>query len=266
MKIVNEIRINALKALHAAGSGHPGGSLSCIDILYTLYFKITNISKDNLSENNRDRVVLSKGHAAPALYATLVAKDIIEEKELYKLRHTGSLLEGHPTLKIPGVEAVSGPLGIGFSQGLGMALGAKLQNLPYRTYSILGDGECNEGQVWEGAMFASFHKLDNFVAIIDYNKLQSDDYCENITALEPLADKWRAFGWNVIEVDGHLLSEIEDAFINCSNTKNKPSVIIAHTIKGKGVSFMEGDPLWHGSRAPNDDELKIAIKELGGEV
>jgi transketolase len=260
----NYIRINLLKALHNAGSGHPGGSLSCVDILYILYFKIANIDKNNLTDKNRDRIVLSKGHAAPALYATLVEKGILSLGELLELRQTNSLCEGHPTIKIPGVEAVSGPLGIGFSQALGMALGAKLQNLSYRTYAILGDGECNEGQIWEGAMFATYHKLDNFVAIVDYNKLQSDDYCENITALEPLADKWRAFGWNVIEVDGHNLRNIEEAFDRCSKIKGKPSVIIAHTIKGKGVSFMENDPLWHGSRAPTKQELEIAIKELGG--
>lgn len=264
MNKYNKIRINLLNSLHNAGSGHPGGSLSCSDILGILYFKIANISKDNIKDKNRDRVILSKGHAAPALYATLVEKEFLSLDELLKLRQTGSICEGHPTLKIPGVEAVSGPLGIGFSQALGMALGAKLQKLSYRTYAILGDGECNEGQVWEGAMFATFHKLDNFVAIVDYNKLQSDDFCENITALDPLQDKWKAFGWNVIEIDGHNLLQLEEAFDRCSKIKGKPSVIIAHTIKGKGVSFMENDPLWHGSRAPNKEELEIAIKELGG--
>jgi transketolase len=262
---MNQIRIELLKSLHYAGSGHPGGSLSCVDILYHLYFHEANISKENIHDINRDRIILSKGHAAPALYAVLEAKGFIPKEELYKLRHTGALLEGHPTLKIAGVEAVSGPLGIGFSQSLGMALGAKLQNLSYRTYSILGDGECNEGQIWEGAMFASFHKLDNFVAIVDYNKLQSDDYCDNITALEPLADKWKAFGWFVIEIDGHNLSQINEAFDRAKKIKNKPTVLIAHTIKGKGVSFMENNPLWHGSRAPNPKELAQAIEELGGE-
>lgn len=264
MKIENKIRINTLRSLHFAGSGHPGGSLSCVDILKVLYFNISNISISNLDDYARDRIILSKGHAAPALYATLVAKNIIEEKELYSLRHAGSLLEGHPTLKTPGVEAVSGPLGIGFSQALGMALGAKLQKQDFRTYAILGDGECNEGQIWEGAMFGAFHKLDNFVAIVDYNKLQSDDNCENITALEPLSDKWKAFGWNVIEVNGHNLLELEESFDRGSKIKNKPTVIIAHTIKGKGVSFMENDPAWHGSRAPSENELKLAIQELGG--
>jgi transketolase len=264
MDINNKIRINLLKALHNACSGHPGGSLSCVDILAILYFKVANISKNNLDDNNRDRIVLSKGHAAPALYATLVEKEILQLSELLKLRQTNQLCEGHPTVKIPGVEAVSGPLGIGFSQALGMALGAKMQNLSYRTYAILGDGECNEGQVWEGAMFGAYHKLDNFVAIIDYNKLQSDDYCENITALEPLAKKLEAFGWNVIEIDGHNIVQLQEAFDRCNKIKNKPSVIIAHTIKGKGVSFMENDPLWHGSRAPNKEELQMAIDELGG--
>ena len=262
---MNQIRIELLKSLHHAGSGHPGGSLSCVDILYHLYFKEANINKENLKDVSRDRIILSKGHAAPALYATLALKGFIPKEELYKLRHTNALLEGHPTLKTAGVEAVSGPLGIGFSQGLGMALGAKLQNLSYRTYAILGDGECNEGQIWEGAMFGSFHKLDNFVAIVDYNKLQSDDYCDNITALEPLSDKWKAFGWHVIEIDGHNDSQIKEAFDRAKKIKHKPTVIIAHTIKGKGVSFMENNPLWHGSRAPNKEELAQAIEELGGE-
>lgn len=264
-KKIDNIRINLLKGLHNAGSGHPGGSLSCSDILGVLYLKVTNINNDNIKDKNRDRIILSKGHAAPALYAALVEKELLPLSELLQLRQTGSICEGHPTLKVPGVEAVSGPLGIGFSQALGMALGAKLQNLSYRTYAILGDGECNEGQIWEGAMFATFHKLDNFVAIVDYNKLQSDDHCENITALEPLADKWKAFGWNVLEVNGHNLPQLEEAFDRCSKIKAKPSIIIAHTIKGKGVSFMENDPLWHGSRAPNKEELELAIRELGGD-
>lgn len=261
--IRNRIRLNLLESLHFAGSGHPGGSLSCVDILYVLYFKVANICRNNLNDLNRDRIILSKGHAAPALYAIFEEKDFIKKEELYKLRHTGSLLEGHPTLKIPGVEAVSGPLGIGFSQGLGMALGAKLQNKTFRIFAILGDGECNEGQIWEGAMFASYHKLDNFVAIVDYNKLQSDDYCENITALEPLSKKWEAFGWNTIEVNGHDEASLIESFDRASKIKGKPTVIIAHTIKGKGVSFMENDPLWHGSRAPNKDEMQKIKKELG---
>ncbi len=261
--IRNRIRLNLLESLHFAGSGHPGGSLSCVDILYVLYFKVANICRNNLNDVNRDRIILSKGHAAPALYSVFEAKEFINKEELYKLRHTGSLLEGHPTLKIPGVEAVSGPLGIGFSQGLGMALGAKLQNKTFRTFAILGDGECNEGQIWEAAMFASYHKLDNFVAIVDYNKLQSDDYCENITALEPLSKKWEAFGWNTIEVNGHDEASLIESFDRASKIKGKPTVIIAHTIKGKGVSFMENDPLWHGSRAPNKDEMQKIKKELG---
>jgi len=250
--------------LHHAGSGHPGGSLSCADILYILYFKIANYKIENINASNRDRIVLSKGHAAPALYSVLIEKNIIEHDELFKLRHTNSLLEGHPTNNVPGVEAVSGPLGIGFSQALGMALAAKLQKQSFRIFAVLGDGECNEGQIWEGAMFGSFHKLDNFVAIVDYNKLQSDDFCENITSLEPLSDKWKAFGWNVLEVDGHNHDQLLEGFDRCSKMKNKPSVIIAHTIKGKGVSFMENNPLWHGSRAPNNLELEQSIAELEG--
>ena len=260
----NKIRLSLLESLHYAGSGHPGGSLSCVDILTILYFKIANVSNKNLTDENRDRIILSKGHAAPALYAVLSEKEIIDKKELKYLRQTNHLLEGHPTLKIPGVEAVSGPLGIGFSQGLGMALGAKLQNMNFKTFVILGDGECNEGQIWEGAMFATHHKLDNFVAIVDYNKLQSDDFCENITSLEPLSKKWESFGWNVIEVNGHNFLDLEEAFDRASKLKGKATVIIAHTIKGKGISFMENNPLWHGSRSPNKEELKQIENELGG--
>ena len=232
-----------------------------VDILVYLYFKEMNISE--WRDPNRDRFILSKGHACPALYAVLVEKGFIEEKELWTLRKTGALLQGHPEVGVPGIEVASGSLGQGFSAALGIALGAKRLKRSFRVYTILGDGECNEGQVWEGAMFGAFHKLDNLVAIIDYNNLQSDDRCDNVTALSPLNEKWRAFGWNVLEIDGHNFRDIEISLKTARNTKDKPTCIIAHTIKGRGVSFMEDNPAWHGSRGLTDEELELALKKLG---
>ncbi|WP_025209158.1 transketolase [Hippea sp. KM1] len=262
-KIAAKIRIGTLKSIHYADSGHPGGSLSIVGILVYLYFKEMNIK--DWRDPNRDRFVLSKGHACPALYAVLAEKGFIEKKELWNLRKTGALLQGHPEIGIPGIEVVSGSLGQGFSAALGIALGAKRLNKSFRVYVILGDGECNEGQVWEGAMFGAFHKLDNLVAIVDYNNLQSDSNCDNVTALSPLNEKWKAFGWHVLEINGHDFKEIENAFKVARRTKGKPTCIIAHTIKGKGVSFMENNPAWHGSRGLTEEELRQALKELGEE-
>jgi len=260
-KIAKKVRANTLKSIYNAKSGHPGGSLSIVDILVYLYFKEMNIQ--NWQDPNRDRFILSKGHACPALYAVLAEKGFIEKNELWNLRKTGALLQGHPEVGIPAIEVASGSLGQGFSAALGIALGAKRLNKDFRVYTILGDGECNEGQVWEGAMFGTFHKLDNLVAIIDYNNLQSDNTCDNVTALSPLNEKWRAFGWHVLEIDGHDFEEIDNAFKTARKTKDKPTCIIAHTIKGKGVSFMENNPNWHGSRSLTDDEIKQALEELG---
>ncbi|MGB9755835.1 MAG: transketolase [Desulfurella sp.] len=247
-----------------AGSGHPGGSLSSADIIAYLFEKELNFSVENQNNINRDRFVLSKGHACLALYAVLAYKGFFSVEEFKSLRKVGGMLQGHPDrLKTPGVEFNSGSLGQGFSFAIGCALGAKLKNLSYRTYALLGDGELNEGQVWEGAMFASHYRLDNLVAIVDYNKLQSDDFCSNITSIEPLRDKFVAFGWEAIEIDGHNFEQIENAFGLAKNTKNKPFIIIAHTIKGKGVSFMENNPKWHGSLSPSGIEKEIAFKELG---
>jgi len=259
-KLSKQIRKLTLLSIYHAGSGHPGGALSIVELLVYLYFKEMNI--ENLDDPLRDRFILSKGHACPALYSVLVKKGFIEEEELWRLRHTNALLQGHPEMGIPGIEAPSGSLGQGFSIALGMAIGAKKLNKNFRTYVILGDGECNEGQVWEGAMFGAHHRLDNIVAIVDYNKLQSDDKCDNITSLSNLSDKWKAFNWNVIEIDGHNFSEIENALTSARHTLNKPTCIIAHTIKGKGVSFMENNPNWHGSRTLTDEELNIALEEI----
>ena len=256
-----KIRTYILKSIYHARSGHPGGSLSIVDILVYLYFKEMNIK--DWQDPDRDRFVLSKGHACPALYSVLVLKGFIKEEELWNLRKTGAMLQGHPEFGIPGIEVPSGSLGQGFSNALGIALGAKRLNKRFRVYTILGDGECNEGQVWEGAMFGAFHKLDNLVAIVDYNNLQSDNKCDNITALSPLNEKWKAFGWNVIDINGHDFVEIDNAFKIAKKTKGKPTCIIAHTVKGKGVSFMENNPAWHGSRGLTEKEFKQALEELG---
>jgi transketolase len=226
-----------------AGSGHPGGSLSIAEIITYLFNCELNFSINNYLDQNRDRFILSKGHSCLALYAALAQKGFFNKKEFKKLRHVNGMLQGHPDrLKTPGVEFNSGSLGQGFSFALGCALGGKLNNRDFRVYVLLGDGELNEGQVWEGFMFGAFHKLDNIVAIIDNNRLQSDDLNTNITALEPITEKLQAFGWQVIEINGH-------------------NVILAHTIKGKGISFMENDPKWHGSLSPQGEERKIALKE-----
>ena len=261
-KIANSVRKKILYSIYYAGSGHPGGALSCADILVYLYFREMNIS--DLNDPERDRFILSKGHSCPALYAVLSEKGFIPEEELWKLRKTGALLQGHPEMGIPGVEAPSGSLGQGFSFALGVALAAKRTGRKFRTYVLLGDGECNEGEVWEGAMFGAFHQLDNLVAIVDYNKLQSDSHCEEVTSLDPLAEKWKAFNWNVVEINGHSFEEIAFALDIARKVRRKPTCIIAHTVKGKGVSFMENNPLWHGSRAPSREELELALKELEG--
>ena len=258
--LAKNVRKKVLLSVFHAGSGHIGGSLSCADILTYLYFKEMNIPAPDYED--RDRFILSKGHSCPALYSVLSEKGFIPEEELWRLRKTGALLQGHPEVGIPGIEAPSGSLGQGFSFALGVALAAKKLKKSFRVYIMLGDGECNEGEVWEGAMFGAHHQLDNLTAIIDYNKLQSDDYCDNITSLEPLAEKWKTFGWYVIEIDGHDFNQIAFAFNTARKIKKRPTCIIAHTIKGKGVSFMEDNPMWHGSRAPSEEELRMALKEL----
>ena len=245
-----------------AGSGHPGGSLSCVEIVTYLFSKELNFSPANSNDYNRDRFILSKGHACLVLYAALAQKGFFSTEEFKKLRHVGGMLQGHPDrLKTPGVEFNSGSLGQGFSFALGCAMGAKLKGLSFRTYVLLGDGELNEGQVWEGMMFASHHRLDNIVAIVDYNKLQSDNYCDNVTSLEPLVDKFKAFGWYAREIDGHDFRGIANAFDRVKKIKGRPSIILAHTIKGKGISFMENNPKWHGSLAPTAQEREQALRE-----
>ncbi len=259
------IRINALKAIHAAKSGHPGGSLSSADILATLYFGELNIDPKNPKMVDRDKFVLSKGHAVPALYAALGERGFYEVSEMMTLRQVGSKFQGHPNMsKVPGIEMSTGSLGQGFSAAVGMAVAGKIDKNPGRVYVLTGDGELQEGIVWEAAMQASHRKLDNLVAIVDLNGLQIDGKVSDVKCVCPVDEKFRSFGWNVISVDGHNFEELTTAFKEAKSSKGVPTAIIAHTHKGKGVSFMEDNAGWHG-KAPSDEELATAIEELGGD-
>ena len=259
------IRINALKAIHAAKSGHPGGSLSSADILATLYFGELNIDPKNPKMVDRDKFVLSKGHAVPALYAALGERGFYEVSEMMTLRQVGSKFQGHPNMrKVPGIEMSTGSLGQGFSAAVGMAIAGKIDKNPGRVYVLTGDGELQEGIVWEAAMQASHRKLDNLVAIVDLNGLQIDGKVSDVKCVCPVDEKFRSFGWNVISVDGHNFEELTTAFKEAKSSKGVPTAIIAHTHKGKGVSFMEDNAGWHG-KAPSDEELAAAIEELGGD-
>ena len=259
------IRINALKAIHAAKSGHPGGSLSSADILATLYFGELNIDPKNPKMADRDKFVLSKGHAVPALYAALGERDFYEVSEMMTLRQVGSKFQGHPNMsKVPGIEMSTGSLGQGFSAAVGMAVAGKIDKNPGRVYVLTGDGELQEGIVWEAAMQAAHRKLDNLVAIVDLNGLQIDGKVSDVKCVCPVDEKFRSFGWNVINVDGHNFEELTTAFKEAKSSEGVPTAIIAHTHKGKGVSFMEDNAGWHG-KAPSDEELATAIEELGGD-
>lgn len=257
-------RVQVIKMIYRAQSGHPGGSLSCMDILTALYFHHLRINPQEPAWENRDRFVLSKGHAAPALYVVLAELGYFPKETLFTLRQLGSILQGHPDMrKTPGVEMSTGSLGNGLSVGIGMALGARLARKNYHVYALIGDGEVDEGGIWEAAMAASKYKLDNLTAICDFNRVQLDGPIEEIMPLDPLPEKWEAFNWNVIEMDGHNMGEILDALDKAKQVRGRPTMIVAHTVKGKGVSFMEGKFQWHGN-APNEEEYKIALKELGG--
>lgn len=259
------IRINALKAIHAAKSGHPGGSLSSADILATLYFGELNIDPKNPKMADRDKFVLSKGHAVPALYAALGERGFYEVNEMMTLRQVGSKFQGHPNMsKVPGIEMSTGSLGQGFSVAVGMAIAGKIDKNPGRVYALTGDGELQEGIVWEAAMQAAHRKLDNLVAIVDLNGLQIDGKVSDVKCVCPVDEKFRSFGWNVINVDGHNFEELTTAFDEAKKCGGVPTAIIAHTHKGKGVSFMEDNAGWHG-KAPSDEELAAAIEELGGD-
>ncbi len=256
------IRRGIVTALHSAKSGHPGGSLSAADIMTYLYFEEMNIDPQDPKKADRDRFVLSKGHVAPALYSTLAERGYFPKEDLVTLRHTGSYLQGHPDMKhIPGVDMSAGSLGQGISAAVGMALAAKLDGKDYRVFAMCGDGEIEEGQVWEASMFAASRNLDNFTVIVDNNNLQIDGTIEEVCSPYPIDEKFKAFGFEVICIDGHNFDEIEAAFAKAKETKGKPTAIIAKTTKGKGVSFMENQCGWHG-KAPNDDEFAQAIKEL----
>ncbi|SMB85618.1 transketolase subunit A [Desulfonispora thiosulfatigenes DSM 11270] len=261
-KKATEIRRNIIKMIGAAGSGHPGGSLSATDIVTYLYFKEMKVDANNPKWDERDRFVLSKGHAAPVLYAALAEKGFFPVKELLTLRQIDSKLQGHPDMKkVSGVEMSTGSLGTGFSTSIGMALAGKLDKRDSYIYVMLGDGELQEGQVWEAAMAASHYKLDNIIAILDNNGLQIDGNIEEVMNPYPIIDKWSAFGWDVIEIDGHDFESIEAGFKKAKETKGKPSILVAKTVKGKGVSFMENKANWHGS-APNKEEVDKALQEL----
>ena len=261
-KIANEVRKGVIKSTHAAKSGHPGGSLSVADIMTYLYFEEMNVDPKNPQWADRDRLVLSKGHVAPALYATLAEKGFLPKEDLLTLRHVGSYLQGHPDMKgIPGVDMSSGSLGQGVSCAAGMALAAKLDNKDYRVYAITGDGEIEEGQIWEAAMFAGFRKLDNLVVIVDNNNLQIDGAIDEVCSPYPIDKKFEAFNFHTIVIDGNNFDEIRAALKEARETKGMPTAIIARTTKGKGVSFMENNVGWHG-KGPNDEECKIALEEL----
>ena len=261
-KIAADIRIGVIEAVHSAKSGHPGGALSSADILACLYFSELNVDPTNPADPERDRFVLSKGHSCPALYATLAEKGFFSKDELKSFRRLGSIMQGHPDMKnIPGVDMSAGSLGQGISCACGMALSAKIDKKDYRTYAIIGDGESQEGQVWEAIMFAAHYKLDNLCLFVDNNGLQIDGKVKDVMNVMPYASKFKAFGWNVISVDGHNIKEILTALDEARNTKGKPTAIIAKTVKGKGVSFMEDKADWHG-KAPNDEQYEKAISEL----
>ena len=258
----NNLRISIIEEVYNAKCGHPGGSLSIADIMTYLYFVEMNVDPKNPKMDNRDRFVLSKGHTAPALYAALAERGFFPKEDLVTLRKTASYLQGHPDMKgVPGVDMSTGSLGQGISTACGMALSAKVSGEGYRVYTVLGDGESEEGQVWEAAMFAAHYKLDNLVAIVDFNGLQIDGPITEVMNPTPHDEKFSAFGWNVITIDAHNFDEIESAFKQARETKGKPTAIIAKSTKGKGVSYMENACEWHG-QAPKEDLYKVAIADL----
>ena len=262
MKTANEVRKGIVTSVHSAKAGHPGGSLSAADLFTYLYFEELNVDPKDPKKADRDRFVLSKGHTAPGLYAALAEKGFFPKEDLITLRHTGSYLQGHPDMKcIPGVDMSSGSLGQGVSAAVGMAIAAKISGDDYRVYTLLGDGEIQEGQVWEAAMLASHHKLDNLLVIVDNNNLQIDGEITKGNSPYPIDKKFEAFNFHVINIDGNDFDQIDAAFKEAKSVKGRPTVIIAKTVKGKGVSFMENQAGWHG-KAPNDEEFKIAMADL----
>ena len=261
-RIANDVRRGIIDSVYSAGCGHPGGSLSIADILTYLYFEEMNVDPKDPKKQDRDRFVLSKGHTAPALYSVLAQKGYFPKEDLVTLRQIDSHLQGHPDMKgTPGVDMTTGSLGLGISAACGMALSGKVYNAPYRVYAVLGDGETEEGQVWEAAMFASHYKLDNLCAVLDLNKLQIDGPIAEVMNPMPHDEKFRAFGWHVIVINAHSFTELEAAFNEAKTVKGKPTMIIANSVKGKGVSYMENKCEWHG-QAPKEDLYKVAVEEL----
>ena len=261
-KVANEVRKGIVTSVHAAKAGHPGGSLSAADIFTYLYFEEMNVDPKDPEKADRDRFVLSKGHTAPGLYSALALKGYFPVDDLETLRHLGSYLQGHPDMKhIPGVDMSSGSLGQGISAAVGMAIAGKMDNADYRVYTLLGDGEIQEGQVWEASMMAGFRKLDNLVVIVDNNNLQIDGAIDEVCSPYPIDKKFEAFNFHVINIDGNDFDQIDAAFKEAKATKGMPTAIIAHTVKGKGVSFMENQVGWHGT-APNDEQYAVAMEEL----
>ena len=261
-KVANEVRKGIITSVHAAKAGHPGGSLSAADIFTYLYFEEMNVDPKDPKKADRDRFVLSKGHTAPGLYSALAQKGYFPVEDLDTLRHLGSFLQGHPDMKhIPGVDMSSGSLGQGISAAVGMAIAGKMDNADYRVYTLLGDGEIQEGQVWEASMMAGFRKLDNLVVIVDNNNLQIDGAIDEVCSPYPIDKKFEAFNFHVINIDGNDFDQIDAAFKEAKATKGMPTAIIAHTVKGKGVSFMENQVGWHGT-APNDEQYAVAMEEL----
>ena len=261
-----KLRKNIVLQVYSANSGHPGGSLSIADILSYLYNVEMNVDAKNPKDPNRDRFVLSKGHASPAIYAALALKGYFDEEELKKFRNIKGILQGHPDMKgVPGVDMSSGSLGQGISAACGMAIAGKKTNKDYRVYAVLGDGEIEEGQVWEAAMFAAHYKLDNLCAFLDLNGLQIDGKTADVMSSAPADEKFKAFGWNVLVIDGHSFEEIEAALNNARNTKGKPTMIVCNTTKGKGVSYMENQAGWHGA-APTEEQFNIAMAELDAAI
>jgi transketolase len=261
-EVARKIRIAIIEMLSKAGSGHPGGSLSSAEIVTVLFFHTLRHKPNDPQWPDRDRFHLSKGHSCPVVYAALAECGYFDKKELMKLRQLGALLQGHPDRRTPGIDCASGSLGQGLSVALGMSLAGRMDKKDYRVYCLMGDGEIQEGNIWEAAMASAHYKCDNLCAILDYNGFQIDGKVSEVMALEPVKDKWQAFGWHVIEIDGHKIPEIINAFEKAKTVKGKPSIIIAKTTKGKGVSFMENVVDFHG-RAPNEAETKQALKDLG---
>ncbi|MCU0245664.1 MAG: transketolase [Bryobacter sp.] len=260
--ICKQVRRDIVEMIAAAKSGHPGGSLSAVELLVALYFDSMRHDPANPAWPERDRFILGKGHAAPVLYSVLAEAGYTPKETLNTLRKLGSIYQGHPDRRfIPALEASTGSLGQGLSVGLGMACALKLNGSSSRVYVVLGDGEIQEGQIWEAAMFGAYHKVDNIVAIVDYNKIQLDGFVKDIMEVEPLQAKWESFGWHTLSIDGHSIPEVQKAYAEAAATKGKPTCIIANTVKGKGVSFMENNPKFHGV-APTKDELELALKEL----